>query len=379
MLRNELIEKENMLIAERKKLQIKHSDINDSIKYAEQYKADTESTSTLTETTVHLSHCPFCKSKNENLALEANLLEDAINWLNSELIKTPYMLDSFLSEEKQLKIQLSEIDTKSLEIKGQINKLDNIVIELENNKSLKEQGLMIKLKVENLLEGCINNNLLDFADKISAKENEIKKLEKEIRDEFNLEQKLRNSEKFINEEMKKIGGGFDFEKSYKPINLKFSLDSFDLWHDKPNKNKVFLRSMGSGANWLYCHLTLFTSLHKYFCSLGNQCLIHSILFLDQPSQVYFPISIDYEEDFNARELKKKEGKEKRADEDLRAVTDFYNNLVNYCSNTLKETGIQPQIIITDHADNLKLENIDNIEFETLVNGRRWRKRGFIEQ
>ena len=32
--------------------------------------------------------------------------------------------------------------------------------------------------------------------------------------------------------MKKIGEKFDFEKTYKPINLKFSLESFDLWDEK---------------------------------------------------------------------------------------------------------------------------------------------------
>ncbi|MGZ5053260.1 MAG: hypothetical protein ACXWAS_19595 [Methylobacter sp.] len=37
--------------------------------------------------------------------------------------------------------------------------------------------------------------------------------------------------------------------------------------------------------------------------------------------------------------------------------------------------MEPQIIVTDHADNLTLEAVD---FETLVNGRRWRTKGFID-
>ena len=48
---------------------------------------------------------------------------------------------------------------------------------------------------------------------------------------------------------------------------------------------------------------------------------------------------------------------------------------NYCNDTEKETGIRPQIIVTDHADNMKLEN--KINFKDLVAGRRWRKCGFI--
>jgi hypothetical protein len=177
--------------------------------------------------------------------------------------------------------------------------------------------------------------------------------------------------------MRSIGSKFDFEKSYKPINLKFELDSFDLWHEKGNGDKVYLRSMGSGANWLYSHLTLFLAIHKFFAYRDNESLVPSILFLDQPTQVYFPTSIkDNGTKFDAQKIeKKKDDKDSNLDEDMKAVTNIFNQFVSYCQNTLKETGIEPQIIITDHADNLTL---DGVKFEDLVNGRRWRKKGFID-
>ena len=174
--------------------------------------------------------------------------------------------------------------------------------------------------------------------------------------------------------MKEIGNKLDFESSYKPINLKFSLTNFDLWHEKENKDKVYLRSMGSGANWLYSHITLFLALQSFFCSLGNKSLIPPILFLDQPSQVYFPTSIkDENDEFNIDHIEEKKGTNTK-DEDLKAVTNLFNRLVSFCKTILKETGIEPQIIITDHADRLELDDVD---FEDLVNGRRWRAIGFI--
>ncbi|HCW3115878.1 TPA: DUF3732 domain-containing protein, partial [Citrobacter amalonaticus] len=39
-------------------------------------------------------------------------------------------------------------------------------------------------------------------------------------------------------------------------------------------------------------------------------------------------------------------------------------------------GFSPQIIVTDHADDLILSN--GTEFESLVNGNRWRTRGLID-
>lgn len=195
-----------------------------------------------------------------------------------------------------------------------------------------------------------------------------------MKDKFNLGKQLEEAEKYINYKMKEIGNKLDFESSYKPINLKFSLTNFDLWHEKENKDKVYLRSMGSGANWLYSHITLFLALQSFFCSLGNKSLIPPILFLDQPSQVYFPTSIkDENDEFNIDHIEEKKGTDTK-DEDLKAVTNLFNRLVSFCKTILKETGIEPQIIITDHADRLELDDVD---FEDLVNGRRWRAIGFI--
>ena len=215
----------------------------------------------------------------------------------------------------------------------------------------------------------------NIEEKIKAIQQEISRYEKLLKDKFNLDKQLEEAEKYINYKMKEIGNKLDFESSYKPINLKFSLTNFDLWHEKENKDKVYLRSMGSGANWLYSHITLFLALHNFFCSLGNKSIVPPILFLDQPSQVYFPTSIkDENDEFNIDNIEEKKGTNTK-DEDLKAVTNLFNQLVSFCATTLKETGIEPQIIITDHADNLELDN--GVSFESLVNGRRWRTRGFI--
>ncbi len=136
--------------------------------------------------------------------------------------------------------------------------------------------------------------------------------------------------------------------------------------------------MGSGANWLYSHLTLFLSLLKYFCFLKERCRIPTILLLDQPSQVYFPRT-DYGEVFNAHELSEKRPDDEASlvDEDLQSVQNMYTQLVRFCEETAKVTGVTPQIIVADHADNLTL-NLD-LSFESLVRAR-WRSssKGLID-
>ena len=372
---NKHIIKRNSLIADKRSSEIQLRDIQASIKNTEQHSKDMANISTIPDASLHVSECPFCKRMNENLSQEANKLEDAITWLNRELTKTPLLLDSFLADEKRLKAGITELTRKIVLVDSEIQKIENVTEELRKNKSIEEQALKVKLKIENIIEEKIEFNFSDLDNQIDKIKKEIDILEKNIKDKYNPEEKLSAAERYINKAMKEIGENLDFENSYKPINLKFSLETFDLWHEKKNRQKVYLRSMGSGANWLYCHIALFTAIHKYFCSLKSNSLLPPILFLDQPSQVYFPTAIDFADSFDAKELKKKENKENDVDEDLSSVTNLFNQLISFCNRTEKDTGIMPQIIITDHADNLKLADVD---FESIVNERRWRKRGFID-
>ena len=370
------LEKEyNKLLSQKRELNYKYKNINSSIDYAKKYKEELSNNQAIAEASINVATCPFCTQETNIIANEANQLEEAIKWLNIELRKSPYLLDSFESDKNNIKEKILIIDEEIESIKNEIEQLNNITKALENNRSLNEQALKVKLKIENLLESLMDRKDNNIEEKIKATQQYISEYEKLLEDKFNLNKQLEEAEKYINYKMKEIGNKLDFESSYKPINLKFSLTNFDLWHEKEKGEKVYLRSMGSGANWLYSHITLFLALHNFFCFLGNKSLVPPILFLDQPSQVYFPTSIkDENDEFNIDHIEEKKGT-KTKDEDLKAVTNLFNQLVYFCNTTLKETGIEPQIIITDHADNLELDN--GVSFESLVNGRRWRTRGFI--
>ncbi|WP_034584872.1 DUF3732 domain-containing protein, partial [Acinetobacter sp. HR7] len=161
----------------------------------------------------------------------------------------------------------------------------------------------------------------------------------------------------------------------------FSFETFDLYHLTPENEKIYLRSMGSGANWLYSHITLFLALHKYFAELGAECSIPSILFFDQPTQVYFPNfnrdnSLTFEEQREEEAIQRQKLKlENSVDEDIKAVENLFNQFANYCKEIESYNAFSPQIIVIDHADNLNLD--DGNDFESFVNGNRWRVRGLI--
>ncbi len=368
----------NQTLGQIRSLTNKLREIEQSVAYAEKYKNTVGTTIEVKETQVHLSQCPFCSHNNETLIKEANQLEEAIHWLNAELDKTPYMLDSFETERKKVQIEIEQQKKVLLSVNQKISAILKITNELQQNRSLAEQGLKIRLKIEAILETFVSEHL-NIDEQIDEVSKKIEIIKSYIQDHYNLDSKLQKASLYINTQMNELGANLDFEDSYKPINLHFDINSFELYHKKQDGTKVYLRSMGSGANWLYCHLSLFMGLNRYFCHLGDHCLIPPILFLDQPSQVYFPVSIkDDNEVFDAKALKEKEGIENEDIDDIKAVENFFNELVAFCNKTVEETKEYPQIIITDHADKLNLTNTD---FETLVHGRRWRSKndGFIKK
>ena len=230
------------------------------------------------------------------------------------------------------------------------------------------------MRIEIALEKISSKKDIEFVTREKELIQKIQSIKNELLTKYNITQKLKDAKEYLVSSMNFIGTQFPFEKSYSPVNLNFSFDNFDLWFEKDN-SKIYLRSMGSGANWLYCHLSLFLAFNKLFCKYADQCIIPPILFIDQPSQVYFPTQVDTANEFDPKKLAELKAQNNEND-DLAAVTNLYDQLCSFIDSCQNEFGITPQIIVTDHADHLKLKNAD---FEDLVAGRRWRKRGFIQE
>ena len=103
--------------------------------------------------------------------------------------------------------------------------------------------------------------------------------------------------------------------------------------------------MGSGANWISCHIALFLSFLRFFATQDNSPM-PLVMFFDQPSQVYFPQGNDKDEITQA---------------DLIAVNKMYKTIFDEINSIGEDTGILPQIIIVDHVDGKNLECKEEFE------------------
>lgn len=370
----ELIRQKNDLLAQRRRLSLKLEHINSSINYVKNYAEKIDKYQPVREAIRGKTVCPFCHHDSTATEDAANKLRIAIEWLNEELRKSPQRENSFLPQKRECEKDISAINSKLRKINTEINRIIETNNKLEKNKSLDEQSLKLKLRIENELEWTKNMFIQFDNKKIEETKRQIEQLEHILQTKYNVQQKLDDAERFINKAMNNMGENLDFESSYQPINLHFDIHTFELYHLKSNGMKVYLRSMGSGANWLYSHICLFFGILEFFVSLGEKSTVPTILFLDQPSQVYFPATIDTASEFNAKDLKQKEGKE--ADDDLRVVTNLFIQIANTLYSMQQKYGFMPQVIISDHADNLNLGKYDFNNYVVC----RWRgkDKGFMD-
>lgn len=379
--KNELQTNYNKLVSDIRKIQNIISEIDISIIYAKDFTEQKSNISHRNNSSIDDCKCLFCGSQNVKLVDKQNKLKEAIEWFNNEMDKSQYTIESFVSNKKQYELKLKDLIVTTSAIKKELNALDKVISSLEKNKSIEYQATKVIIQIEAFLETINTNNLSEIELKISKIKESITDIEKTLKSDYDVEKKLNLAERQINQQMNRIGKELEFEDIYKAnLNLKFDSRTFELYQQilkngLPDR-KVYLRSMGSGANWLSSHVALFTSILYYSCTLKDKSLIPTILFLDQPSQVYFPTEIDNDEIFDGKRLKEISNEETDYDDDINAVTNLFDQLVNFCDYTLVETGIKPQIIITDHADKLKLKNAD---FDDLVRAR-WRTNndGFIK-
>jgi len=372
---NVLIELERKQIIELKQLRELEASlrsVNATIRTSKEYYSSLDKVKYPESITESAGDCPFCESSTDKLEKEANALDDAISWLNSELSRSDPFNHSYESKAKSLEKDVTEQRNILKNLDKEIATIKQSNNELTKRQKLEEQIIKLKLSVEIYLEELIESTKPDDIEKkVEEIKLEISSVRKKLK-EYPINKQTDDAQAFISQSMNELGQNLDFEAFYKPVNLEFSLESFDIWQNT-KQGKVFLRSMGSGANWLYCHLSLFLSLHRLFCSLDN-CMVPPTLFIDQPTQVYFPnVSNDRSKEFKVKDIASGERIEK-LDDDIKSVENFFDEIITFCEKTEKETGNMPQVIISDHADNLTLK--DGREFENYVRAR-WRTRGFI--
>ena len=285
--------------------------------------------------------CPLRGHECQEITENDSKLIEATEWLDSELRITEKYTADFSEDVRKLREEHSKIDEKIKDVWKQIKTIEQKFISTKELASKKEKVNYAKARIELYIEMSRSGIFEDVDKDIEKLKEKISILEEKIRG-FDVNKKMIKAEAFLSDNMNHLSQTLDFEEEYRPINLNFGLTdgSFDIYQHQKNNEIVHLYEMGSGANWVSCHIALFLSFLHYFAGQENSPMLLT-MFFDQPSQVYFPQGDDKNDVITQA--------------DLKAVNKMYTTIFDEMKLIEKETGILPQIIIVDHVDGNNLE------------------------
>lgn len=288
--------------------------------------------------------CPLCGRECTEISAGDNELAKARDWLDNELqITEKYTMD-FSEDVRKLKERLSKIEEEIKDNLAQIKLLEKKFMTSKELVSKREKANYAKARIK-LYAEMYGTGVFETVDEdVSDLKNKIARLEDKISG-YDLPNQLNKVQSFLSQNMNRLASTLDFEKEYRPINLNFGLcdQTFDLYHHQNGREKIYLYEMGSGANWVSCHIALFLSFLRLF-SGNEKSPMPLFLFFDQPSQVYFPRG-----DTKTSEL---------PHADIVAVGNMYQTIFDEIDGIAADTGVLPQVLIVDHVDGHALENKD---------------------
>lgn len=285
--------------------------------------------------------CPLCGHDCQEIAENDSQLIEATEWLDNELKITEKYTADFSEDVRKLKDEHSKIDAKIKEVWKQIKMVEQKFISSKALVSKREKVNYAKARIA-LYAEMSDSGIFETVDEdIAELREKIQQLEEKIQG-FDVDTKKAKAQAFLSENMNRLSLSLDFEDEYRPINLNFGLldETFDIYQYQNNREKIHLYEMGSGANWVSCHIALFLSFLRYFAKQDNSPM-PLFMFFDQPSQVYFPQGDSKDDEITQA--------------DLMAVNKMYKTIFDEINSIGEETGILPQIIIVDHVDGKNLE------------------------
>jgi hypothetical protein len=268
------------------------------------------------------SHCPLCSETVDNPLPSAREIRDSITTLSNKL-------ESVSRERPHLRQHADGLISKRQELREQTE-----AIQLEINAIYEENKEAMHLKDLNARRGrvigrislwlesvVISDGMDDKRSKLAEIEARITKINS-LLDVGEIEEKKLSVVNRLSAMMSKWAKELELEHSEYPYRLDLNKLTVMVDRDRP----VPLQQLGSGSNWLGCHLITLFALHTFFCQQKRP--VPGFLFLDQPSQVYFPPETN-DQDVDSQEVR---------------------TIYKFIFERIKELHPEMQVIIVDHAD-----------------------------
>lgn len=274
--------------------------------------------------------CPLCSSTLPSAVPSAEAIRASLTDIDSQLEAvtndTPH-LDAMIAKAED---QLGEIKKQLDEVKASIISLQTTNQRISDLRDFNSRRAMIKGRLSLYLENMPANDVDDSDDKLEAEKiaEQVRALEAVLDDET-LAGRLESILSLVSAQITLLARKLEIEHSDSPMRL--DLKKLTIVADHADDGPIPMPKMGSGETWVGLHLVTHLALHNWF--FKKQRPVPQFLFLDQPSQAYFP------PDTSAETVREQT---EATNPDRQSVIRMFKLIVEETKNF--------QVIVTEHAD-----------------------------
>jgi phage shock protein A len=276
--------------------------------------------------------CPLCLH-----ALESSVERPTVVDVTGTFTSLSSQLDSVSRAVPQIERAVSELEAKLLEVNARlisnrtqmeaIRTADDRLAQTHDDATKRIHALgRISLYLESLPDLPDTQALEQEAENLRA---QADALEIELSDE-RVRERIESITSILGQRMTQWARDLGLEHSKFPLRL--DIKNLTIVADTAD-GPVPMARMGSGENWVGYHLIAHLALHQWFVQRRRP--VPGFLFLDQPSQVYFPADKDAE------------GSMRSVSEDDRLAV---GRMLKLVFDAVNEVAPGLQVIITEHAD-----------------------------
>lgn len=267
--------------------------------------------------------CPLCSG-----TLEQPL--PSVEMIKASIVNLDKSIASVTREQPKLRAFISDLERerekKQEEIKALEAEIDGLYQQESERARLRDinarRGKVVG-RISLWIESVENDTESEKQEQVVKRiEGRIKEID-DILDRDSVEERKQSALSRIQEDMTKWAKALQLEHSDNPYRL--DLNKVTVVVDKPER-PVPLKQLGSGSNWVGVHLIAYFALQRFFVNANRP--VPRFLFLDQPSQVYFPSELD----------------EKQID------WNEVNKMYQFIIDRTNELNGKLQVIVVDHAD-----------------------------
>lgn len=334
---NSAMDRLTFLQSERQKVQEDCDDIGVNIENAKNFVGETagyygeaqhqkvrlESIGLFEQLDFNPGKCPLCSGSLEQPLPSVEMIKTSITNLDKSIANVTReqpKLRFFISELEQEREKKQEM-LRAFEIE-----IDGLYRQEDDRKRIQDLNAR-RAKVVGRISLWVESVETDMESE--KQEQAIKKIEDRLNeidgflDRESVEERKQSALSRIQGNMTTWAKELQLEHCDNPYRL--DLNKVTVIVDKPER-PVPLKQLGSGSNWVGVHLIAYFALQQFFINANRP--VPRFLFLDQPSQVYFPSELD-EKNIDWNEV---------------------NKMYQFIIKRTEEVEGQLQVIIVDHAE-----------------------------